>query len=121
MDLARLEWKAIHPGKTTSTYKLITRNTLQEIRFYKRKLLFFKENILTLERPKGLDFWDIRWRMRTQIDESGSAVRERFWIIEQNTPDKDIRIIRESGNIESYTDMKQAKRKPLNRTRIDEL
>jgi len=119
MDLAKLKWEAIHTERNAYNYRNINREDLQELRFYKQNT-FNQKDIFVVKRPDNISYWNIKWRMRTQIDEGTSEVKERFWIIETNELEKSIYIIRESGDIEFFKNYEECKRKPLGQTPLDE-
>jgi len=127
MDLAKVHWEAVHSDKKINSddiseeykpYKEITRGNLQYLRFYK---LGDSVPCASFKRPDNLTAWNIKWRLRTQVEDGSGAIIERFWIIEENNPDKQISIIRQTEEIEKFTDYSQCERKPIVETILDQL
>ncbi len=125
MNLAKVNWTAIHRNKTVDgrqnwyrfwnrkPYLKIERATLLVIEFWKRKYVFWKQIVHVEVRPELVNKWNIMWRRRTQIDDQSGVVKERFWIIECQQEISPIHILRETGIVEEFNDYTECGRNPM--------
>ena len=138
MNLSKIKWtathrdgkKITHPKKKwlifeVKEYKLVTRDDLISLVFWKRKWLFWKDIILETRRPNLVGKWVIMWRLRTQVEmlivggiKKKQRIKERFWIIEQGHG-RDIIRIRENGAIERLQSYKEIDINPIKAEDLD--
>ncbi len=119
MDLAKLQWEAVHTDKTVElpNYTDIRRDTLQCVCLYKKKS-GKREDIIKIERPDDVDKWLISFRMRSQLEDG--ILKRRFWIFNDRSRGEITRV-HENGTIDKVKKWSDLQIKPATITNIDEL
>jgi hypothetical protein len=116
MDLSQVFWKAIHSDHTVDSqttekaYTKVKRATLQKLVFYDEK-----EERVEFTRPENVPTYDIKWRLRTRINQNGSAVEERHWVIQ----DDKFHLLNENLELHTHDSCEACDKKPITETPVD--